>query len=317
MKFRTPIDISEIRTPTSLINYQSKIGLMGSCFVENIGKKLAYYKYNNSVNPFGILFNPVSIERVLQDSIEKKIYTENDLIYHHEIWHSLQHHSDFSNIDKEKTLVAINENVEKTHLFLKEATHLIITLGTAWVYQHIESNSLVANCHKIPQNKFRKRLLSIDQITDSLEHIYQIIRKFNPNISLLITLSPVRHLKDGMINNSRSKAHLLSAIHQFVEKEKFSYFPSYELVMDDLRDYRFFEKDMLHTNEIAIDYIWNLFKETYIDPKVYGVMKEVESIQNGMKHRPFMPDSIQHQDFVKKLHEKKARLYSNYGIVFD
>jgi len=316
MKFRTPINSSEISQPEIHIDYQSKIVLIGSCFVENIGQKLSYFKFNTTRNPFGILFNPISIEKAIHDIVKKNLYTESDLILENEIWHSLHHHSDFSNIKKEAGLQAINQSIEKNHEYIKSASHLIITLGTAWVYHHIKTDQLVANCHKIPQNKFEKRLLSIDEIIKSLKNINELIRSVNPNISITITLSPVRHLKDGMINNSRSKAHLLSAIHEFIKQKNVYYFPSYEIVMDDLRDYRFFEKDMLHSNEIAIDYIWNLYKESNINSNSYGIMKEVESIQNGIKHRPFNPDSAKHQEFIRNLNKKKRKFFDNYGIHF-
>ena len=316
MIFRTTIEPKEIQKPSEYIDYQSKTGLIGSCFVENIHKKLSYYKFQNWVNPYGILFNPKAIEKALSDIAQQKVYAEKDLVYENEKWHSLHHHSDFSNVEASTILDKINSSIKKTATNLKETNHLILTLGTAWVYHHIETDQLVANCHKIPQRHFVKRILSSNEIVESLQNSIRLIQKINPEINLILTLSPVRHLNNGMTNNSQSKAHLLTAIHKVVADDNASYFPSYEIVMDDLRDYRFYSSDMLHPNQSAIDYIWSIFREVWIAPKAYPVMNQVAQVQKGLLHKAFTPDSNQHKQFLEKLAKQQEILFNDYKIAF-
>lgn len=314
--FRTVLQQSEVDIPYKKIDYQSKIGLVGSCFVENIGAKLAYYKFQNWINPYGILFNPLAIEKAFLDIHDIKTYTQQDLVHNQDMWHSLHHHSDFSNPDSQKVLDRINSTIKKTHENLKKTTYLIITLGSAWVYYHLDAATEVANCHKIPQNKFEKRLLSVEEIVESLRKSIQIITLINPEIQVILTLSPVRHLKDGMLANSRSKAHLLTAIHQVTNADSIAYFPSYELLMDDLRDYRFYTEDMLHPNTLATTYIWEFFKELLISKEAYPLMKQVDSVQKALQHRPFNPDSEHYQSFMAKIKEQKEHLETRYNILF-
>jgi hypothetical protein len=316
MSFRTIINQNEIQEPIKKIDYQSKIGLVGSCFVGNIGEKLSYFKFDNFVNPHGILFNPKAIETALSDIIQQKVYTKSDLVFENERWHSLHHHSDFSNSDSLQVLKIINKKIKKYHQTLNETTHLILTLGTAWAYHHIETDQLVANCHKIPQKNFIKRILSVDEIYKSLQNSIQMVQKLNPTIQIILTLSPVRHLKDGMLDDNRSKAHLLSAIHQVVTDSKVSYFPSYEIIMDDLRDYRFYASDMIHPNQTAIDYVWDIFKSIWIDSNTHTTMKEVAYIQKGLNHSVFNPNSVQYIKFIEKINKKKEVLFNEYAISF-
>ena len=316
MNFRTPININEIQKPVKQIDYQSKIGLIGSCFVENIGEKLSYFKFDNFVNPYGILFNPSAIEKSIADIAQKRAYTKSDLLFKNERWHSLHHHSDFSNADEEQVLKAINERIKKSYQTLKETSHLILTLGTAWVYHHIETDQLVANCHKIPQKNFIKRILSVTEIIKSLQNSIQLIQNLNPEVQIILTLSPIRHIKDGMIANNQSKAHLLTAIHQIIAESKAIYFPSYEIVMDDLRDYRFYSSDMLHPNQTAIDYVWGLFKETWISEESMPIMEQVNQIQKALKHKAFNPNSVQHILFLKKLKQQQKSVLKSHNIQF-
>ena len=321
MTFRTILNSNEILSPLSnglqkKIDYQSKIGLIGSCFVENISKKLSYFKFDNFVNPYGILFNPKAIEKALSDIVNQRKYVEDDLEFNNELWLSLHHHSSFSNKEASKTIEIINQSIEQTNSELKKTSHLIITLGTAWVYHHIETDQLVANCHKIQQSNFIKRQLSINEIVNSLNKSIELVRSISPEIKLIFTLSPIRHLKDGMIANSLSKARLLSGIHEVIDNLNTFYFPSYEIQIDDLRDYRFYEKDMLHPNELAINCIWAIFKEVWIHPTSFSIMEEIASIQRDMQHKPFNPDSEQHQKFLKNLSEKQEKITQRIGIAF-
>ncbi len=316
MEFRTSLNLNEISKPKNPISYEGKIGLIGSCFVENIGEKLNYYKFSNWINPNGILFHPLAIEKTLSAIISKTAYTKSDLIYDNERWHSMDYHSDFSSLDASETLRKINTSVQNTFEALQTTSHLIITLGTAWVYHHIATDELVANCHKIPQKEFIKRLLSVAEIVNSLQRSIDLVKQINPTIEVILTLSPIRHLKDGMLANSRSKAHLLTAIHQVVGTTATHYFPSYEIMLDDLRNYRFYGSDMLHPNEISIAYIWNIFKEIWVSPTSFDLMEQMAQVQRGLEHKAFNASSKKHLEFLKKLDKKKETLYNLYGISF-
>lgn len=258
MIFQTHIPLKKQKH--HLINYNSKLLLLGSCFSENIGNKLSYYKFQTQQNPFGILFHPKAIETFIAKVINEEMYTENDVFFHNERWHCFDAHSVVSSTSKEELLNTLNTNINSTYQHLKNTSHIIITLGTAWIYREIATDTLVANCHKIPQKKFLKELLTVEEVSESLEAINSLIKSINPETTIIYTVSPVRHIKDGFIENQRSKAHLLSAIHQVVEsRNNTHYFPSYEIMMDELRDYRFYAEDMIHPNQTAIDYIWEKF----------------------------------------------------------
>ena len=311
MQFTTKIPVQKSSFP---IDYDSKIMLLGSCFAENIGKKFSYFKYQATTNPFGIIFNAVSLEKLIRRVVENKKFTENDIFFHNELWHCYEVHSELSNPDKDLFLSHLNSILESTHRHIAALTHCIITLGTSWVYNNIETHEIVANCHKVPQKQFTKELLSIEQTEKSLENIILLIHSVNPNCHFIFTVSPVRHIKDGFIENTLSKAHLIAAIHSILNK-KFStslevtnqnrnYFPSYEIMMDELRDYRFYAEDMLHPNQTAIDYIWIQFFENYILESVFGLMNEIGSIQKGLAHRPFNPNTESHQKFLAQLNLK-------------
>jgi len=314
MEFRTQIPIK--KQTNNLIDYQSKVLLLGSCFSENIGSKFEYYKFQSTVNPFGILFHPKAIETFLERVVKQDFYSEKDLIFHNERYHCFDAHSGLSNSNKEDLVSNLNGILKSTHHQILEGTHLIITLGTSWVYHHTVRNHTVANCHKIPQRAFEKRILSVQEIEASLKNIEQLVRSINNDVKLIYTVSPVRHIKDGFIENQQSKAHLLSAIHkviargtkQSLARQSTSYFPSYEIMMDELRDYRFYAEDMVHPNQTAIDFIWNQFKEVWINEKTAVTMKKVATIQNGLGHKPFNPLSEQHQLFLKQLEDKKEYL---------
>ncbi len=300
MKLQTHIPLS--KEPHYPIDYNSQLLLLGSCFSEHIGEKLDYFKFQSLQNPFGISFHPKAIENLILNAINQKEYFEEDIFNHNERWHSFEAHSQLSSHSKKEILGQLNEAISSTFQQLQKSSHLIITLGTAWVYRHIESDSIVANCHKVPQKKFLKELLSIDEISESLESMIALIRDINPKVNFIFTVSPVRHLKDGFIENQQSKAHLISAIHEVVEpKKQLFYFPSYEIMMDELRDYRFYAEDMIHPNQTAIDYIWEKFSENWISDSAKEVMNKVDSIQKRRSHKPFNPNSEKHKEFLIKL----------------
>ena len=307
MELQTRIPIEPSQVP---VDYNSRIFLMGSCFVENIGAKLDYYKFQQLINPFGILFHPAAIAKFLNYVVAEKIFTEADLINHNERWLSLDAHSALSASAKKEVLNNLNTAISDSREFLKITTHAIVTLGTSWGYKFRESGNWVANCHKIPQKQFSKELASVEEIQANLHQILTDFRSINPDISVIFTVSPVRHIKDGFVENQLSKAHLLTALHRFLaQTNSTSYFPSYEIMMDELRDYRFYDRDMLHPNQLAVDYIWNLFATSHISAEAQSVMTEVEEIQRGSAHRPFNPNSEAHQKFLAKLEIKMQQLH--------
>jgi len=311
MQFRTQIPVSKSNSP---IDYNSEIASLGSCFAENIGDKFRYFKFPISVNPFGIIFNPVSLEKLIRRSIQKDYFTEKDVFFHNDLWHCFEVHSELSLPDKELFLNQLNQLIGEFHNQLIKSTHVSITLGTSWVYRNSESGAIVANCHKVPQKQFTKELLSVATIQQSLEKIISEIILVNPEVKFIFTVSPVRHSKDGFVENQLSKAHLITALQAILLPERYSlnteYFPSYEMMMDELRDYRFYAEDMLHPNQIAIDYIWERFFQTMISGECHSVMEEVDSIQKALQHRPFNPNSESHQKFLYKLQQKISVLRS-------
>lgn len=307
MQFRTQIPI---RPEDPKINYVSEILLLGSCFVEHMGRNLNYFKFRNLLNPFGILFHPAAIHTFLKKVKNLELYAESDLFYHNETWHCFQAHSIHNHPEKDQVLLKLNAAVEESHQFIKNATHVIITPGTAWGYRYKETGEIVANCHKVPQQNFTKELLRVE---NDLAACAGIIKEMNPSASVIFTISPVRHLRDGFIENQRSKARLVEAIHEIVSRNSsVFYFPSYEIMMDDLRDYRFYAEDMVHPNEMAVKYIWERFREAWISDKVVAIMEQVDRIQKGLAHKPFDEASQAHKTFKKNLRQKIEKLESRH-----
>lgn len=314
MNFRTNIKLNKEHNQ---IDYDSKLLLIGSCFSENIHKKLEYFKFQAKSNPFGILYNPITIEKLITNAINREKYTEKDIFQLNERWHCFDAHSDCSSNTKDEVLENLNLAINSTKKQLQSSSHIIITLGTARIYRHIESDSVVGNCHKVPQKKFLQELLSVKQIIASLENIIELVKGENPTVNIIFTVSPIRHLKDGFVENTQSKAHLISAIHQLIDNRKqLYYFPSYEIMLDDLRDYRFYNEDLVHPNQQAINYIWEHFKSVWILENTSKIMKEVDSIQKGLSHKPFNPNSEKHQEFLNKLKKKEHQLKDKYNISF-
>ena len=313
MNLQTKISLK--KESKNLINYQSKILLLGSCFSENIGEKLDYFKFRTTQNPFGILFHPKAIENLLLNAINKKEYSKSDLVFQNERFHSFDAHSSLSSADENEVLNRLNSSISKANNSLKESSHIIITLGTSWIYRFIETDEVVANCHKIPQKKFLKEILSVDEITESLEAIISLIKSVNKDATVIFTVSPVRHLKDGFAENMQSKSHLIAAIHQILNEQNVFYFPSYEIMMDELRDYRFYAEDMIHPNQTAINYIWEKFVNAWISEESKETMKEIKTIQNGLNHRPFNPSSKEHQQFLQSLQVKIKALQKKYSFI--
>jgi len=286
------------------IAYGQELFLAGSCFTEQIGNKLISHKFKVTDNPHGILFNPSSICKAIATYISGQKYESSDLFHHDRLWGSWDHHTRFSDVTESRCLEKINDSQSHAYEALKSADWLILTLGSSFVYE-LESRRVVANCHKVPADKFNKRLLSIEEIVDMSSAMIKNLQQFNPRLKIIFTISPVRHLRDGFVENNRSKAHLISAVHELVSSfEHVHYFPSYELIIDDLRDYRFYAEDMVHPNYQATNYVWEKFKETCIHPDTIQLMKEVHAIIIASQHRSLHPDSVAHQIFLNTQIEK-------------
>lgn len=290
-----------LNTPTNKsdvsISHQEHVLLIGSCFTESIGEKLVGHKFKATINPFGIIYNPISLVNALLKIIEGYTYTENDLTLHQTNYLSFDHHGSFSSFKKQECLDKINSELKSTHQQLPNTKTIIITLGSAWVYEFIENNKIVANCHKIPAKQFNKRLLLVDEVVHAFDKIIAQLKHLN----IVFTVSPVRHISDGLHENNISKSVLHLAIHQLTNKHNnCHYFCAYEMVMDELRDYRFFKEDMIHPTTQAIDYVWEKFVATFFNEQTFKLNQRIEKIKQAALHRPFNFESQSHQQFIKQ-----------------
>ncbi len=302
MKFRTEINLDRSQHP---IEHDKKIITIGSCFAQNIGEYFEHFRFNVMCNPFGVLYNPVSILNSFNLALQEKEFLQDDLIESNSEWHSFYHHSDFSHHDPEVCLDKINKGLKATSDFLREADVVIITFGTAYVYRHIKQDIVVSNCHKIPAKEFKHYRLSLNETKKVIDEAISLLKSVNENIKIIFTVSPVRHWKDGAVNNQLSKSTLLLAIDEIVKLNKnCEYFPSYEIVMDDLRDYRFYNSDLLHPNKIATDYIWEKFSSTILSDNCLSIMNEIDKIVKARAHKVRNVKSENHQAFIKANIEK-------------
>jgi hypothetical protein len=306
MKLMLDVDI---KSPLKKITYADKIFLIGSCFTEHIGRKLEDLKFSMIQNPNGILFDPVSVSKSLNSYVDLKKYKQADLFYLNELWQSWNHHSVFSGMDAGSVLLTVNLSQQKAHDDLKKATWLIITLGSSFSYQLADDDQPVANCHRAPGQWFNKHMLSTEETVTVLEESVQKLVDFNPALQIIFTVSPVRHIRDGVVENNRSKARLIEAVHQLVAKyTHIHYFPAYELVIDVLRDYRFYDIDLVHPNYAATEFVFERFEQSFIDPDTRSYMDDIKKIANGYKHKPFQPQTQSHLSFLKSSFEKVRHL---------
>ncbi len=318
MKFRAELPIKRW---TENITYDQKIMLIGSCFTEHMGKYLADRKFNTLQNPHGILFNPISIANSLLSYIENVKYTKQHLFKWNDIWSSWDYHSRFSTVRIDDGLQAINASQYEAFQYLKNTSWLIITLGSAFVYElsaeaekynclgNKKIGNAVANCHKAPADWFNKRLLSTDETLHTLQTLIDQLHHFNPTVQIILTISPVRHLREGLMDNNRSKAVLIQTVHTLCEKfDHIHYFPAYELVIDDLRDYRFYAEDLAHPNYQATQYVWEKFVEMCIHPESVALMHKIEKVRAAYLHKPLQPETPQHQAFLQSYLEQTQLL---------
>lgn len=282
------------------IQYNQELLLMGSCFAEEIGEKLHEHRFNTLINPHGILYNPLSITKALTTYLDGKVYTPEDLFQHNDSWNSWDHHSRFSGLSPEAALHNINHMQAAAVKAIDTADWLILTLGSAHAYVLKENSRMVANCHKVPAGNFYKRLLTVDEVVTALDNVMHRLFFRNRKVNILFTVSPVRYIRDGVVENNLSKAILLQAVHHLVNKfNRLFYFPAYELVIDDLRDYRFYKEDLVHPNELAINYVWEQVVKNCISPASQPLLQSIAEINRAAHHKPFNPQSSQHQQFLR------------------
>jgi len=300
--------------PGFSISHRNRLVSIGSCFSENIGQRFHDNKFNIYINPFGQQYNPHSIAQALERLLLPVPYTENELVFHNEQYHSLAHHGSFSKSTAAETLQGINNSLLKASEDLKQATVLFLTFGTSHVFKLKETGNIVSNCHKLPGNLFTQELMAPDAIIITLQQAINKLKAVNPGIKIILTISPVRYFAFGAYENSVSKSHLFTAIHALQQTDpSLYYFPAYELIMDDLRDYRFFADDMLHPNHQAISYVWENLCNTLFDTKTLALLPQIEEINLALNHRPRNPNSEAHQQFLKKNLEKMEAITRQIG----
>ncbi|NDV94707.1 GSCFA domain protein [Dysgonomonas sp. 521] len=313
MDFRTRIDIP--RSGLS-ISHKSHIVMMGSCFIENIGKLLIENKFDVNLNPFGILYNPLSISQALKFMIERKRFDETDIFEHQGLYHSFWHHGAFSNVDKVTCLSAINESIDKAADDLRNADVLFITFGTAYVFYSKKQEIVVGNCHKLPASDFDRYCLSVEDIVNEWVSLIKTLREINPLLQIIFTVSPIRHLKDGAHDNQLSKSALLLAIDKICgQEDRLHYFPSYEIVLDELRDYRFYNEDMIHPNTVAVKYIWERLSVTYFDEEAHPVIEEWRKLYQALNHRPINKESEEYKHFLRQTLLKLKAFNEKYPYI--
>ncbi len=305
-KVNLPSDIS-------VANYKHSFFFIGSCFSNSIGNIFTNSKLQTLINPFGVLFNPISVLNAVENIISKKVYSEKDLFLNNEgVWISFDHSSQFSALTSNEALSNINKSVRNAHSFLLNTDYIFITLGTAWVYENNSTGGIVANCHRFPQKKFNKRILSVDEVYKSLAKIVELVKRKKKSVEIVFTLSPVRHIKDGVIENARSKAILLTAIHQLCDTGFAKYFPSFEIMTDELRDYRYYKSDLLHPSDLAVDIIYEKLASVFFDNHTKEYIYEHKKLNNLLNHRPVFSESGAHKKTLLKITQMEEEITRKY-----
>jgi hypothetical protein len=298
--------------PLFNIHHKHNVFMVGSCFAENMSEQLLSYKFNVTVNPYGILFNPSSIELFLNDIIDNEQNVDEWVLNRGKIYYSYKCHSSVYSNDEKDLLKKIRKTKQSAHQTLSVCDYVFITFGSAFIYEHKEINATVANCHKQASSQFEKRLLTVEEIVFNYRLLIQKLRVFNPRISIVITVSPVKYLKDGLVENNISKATLLLAANTLKNDGLVDYFPAYELVNDDLRDYRFYKEDMAHPNAQAIKYVWEKFNDTYFDDETIFLNKEIEKLNAALNHKMLFPESEEAMAFQMSIEKMKRELMKRH-----
>ena len=311
MEFRTIVPCEKLQHQ---ISHRDKILLLGSCFAENIGHLLVAHKFNVKINPTGILYNPVSIADALQMMSDRYQYTVNDIFRDGNLWHSFRHHSRFSHTDPELCIDGINRELKAGAEQLHRASWLLVTFGTAYVYSLRETGKVVANCHKLPASLFDRRRVGVDEMNRGWIPLIERLSDSNPELRIMFTVSPIRHLRDGAHENQLSKSVLLLFVDELCRMypDRCIYFPSYEIVLDELRDYRYYADDMLHPSPLAVRYLWERFSEAFFSAETKQVITAIEDITKDLSHKPFHPESEAYQRFLGQIVLKIERLNGKY-----
>jgi len=298
MDFRTTVPL---QTSDFHLTHADKVMILGSCFSENIGLQLKESGFSISLNPFGVLYNPASVGMALQRLWQNQPFREEELVEHDGLYHSFSHHGSFSGVDPKSTIEKINASFKDAAKALQDVSCLMITFGTSWVYTLPSTDQIVANCHKLPEDSFMRRRLSVNEIEYFYIELLEMLFQEKPDLKILFTVSPIRHLKDGFHENTLSKSTLHLAIEGLCESfDNVYYFPAYELLMDDLRDYRFYAEDMLHPSNIAQRYIWDHFSDSCFTKSTKEIVRQVQQIRKAMEHKPFHPEDEAYKRFAKK-----------------
>ena len=311
--FSTQIDIPH---STVEITYNDRILTLGSCFAENIGTKLQEACFLTFINPFGVMYNPMSVAQGIRYLLSENEFTATDLFQSGSLWNSLAHSSTFSATTADESLQKINSRLQAARYFLHETNVMMITLGTAWVFELVENGKIVSNCHKLPASRFTRRRLSVDEIINEFTEVFGLLRNSYPGLKFIFTVSPIRHWKDGAHENTVSKSTLHLAVDALEKQFDFvHYFPAYEIMMDELRDYRFYASDMLHPSDVAVDYIWQRFGDTYFSSETLNLKKELERLRADLNHRPLHPETEEYRLFQLSVEKKKNGLIQDYPFL--
>jgi len=311
MELRTKIDPIESEIQFS---YDSSVFMLGSCFAESIGKQFQDLQFRCMVNPFGIIFNPVSLMRLIRRINNDEHFDSGDLHKNNGLWFSYDHHSKLSSPDKATLLNELNSKLEESKNFISNCDVLVLTLGTSWVFDHLSSGNTVANCHKVNQREFKRRLLDRDEVIKSLNEAIEEIRMLNEHIKFVLTVSPVRHIRNGLVDDRRSKSQLLLAAYEISEKNDFvEYFPSYEIMTDELRDYRFYDRDMIHPSEFAEDYIWEELTKVWMPDSTIVQINKMKKLIAELNHIPIFPESESEKQRREKLPQKITVMEKEIG----
>lgn len=313
--FRTLV---QVKPYPVCISYESSILTVGSCFAENIGSKMKNAFFRTEINPFGVLYNPMSILNGLNFLMNNKRFCIDDLFEYKSLWHSFSHSSIFSDINSAVCIDKINHRAEIASQFLKNADFLLITFGTAWVFEEKKEGTIVSNCHKLPADHFQRRRLAVNEIVVGYAELLPKLFELNPALKIVFTVSPIRHWKDGAHENTLSKSILLLAVDQLQKQfENVFYFPAFEIQMDDLRDYRFYAADMLHPSEIAVNYIWEQFSGAFMSDETLQIIKQLEKLAADLMHRPLHPESEEFKLFQMNIEKRKLNIVNQYPFLAD
>ncbi len=314
-EFRTIVKPLRFR---GTISHRQGVMMLGSCFSDNIGLRLRQACFDVDINPFGTLYNPASIACGIGAILKCRQYSIDDLFQEKgdNRWHSFSHHSEYSSVDSQLMLEKINQRVCEANKMLQRASTLIVTFGTAWVYKYAPTGKVVANCHKLPASMFERSMMSIDEIVAMWKDVIADVKAINQSIQVIFTVSPIRHLRDGAHENQLSKSTLLLAINQLVrEYEDVIYFPAYEIMNDDLRDYRFYASDMTHPSEVAVDYIYDIFSQSFFDDDTISLAEKCVKLSKRLMHIPMSDDQDAVARFVHSTNQLKTQLLQQYPFL--